>query len=186
MSQQPGQPGQPAQPAQPRYAVSAGILLYRRTGAVDTTSQQDPSGTLEVLLGHMGGPYWAAKDERAWSIPKGEYPDDEAPWDAARREFEEETGHPVPDGPRVDLGQVRQRGGKVVTAYALEGDLDPNSMHSNTFEMEWPPHSGRIQAFPEIDRFEWFRPADARGKLLQSQVELVDRLEQHLAARSAD
>jgi predicted NUDIX family NTP pyrophosphohydrolase len=150
---------------------SAGILLYR----------QDPSGRLEVLVAHMGGPFFAGKDERAWSIPKGEYDAGEAPWDAARREFAEELGQPPPDGPPIELGEVVQRGGKVVTAYALEGDLDPDTVRSNTFELEWPPHSGRRQAFAEIDRVAWLSPEQARPRLLSSQGELLDRLEQHLA-----
>ena len=119
---------------------------------------------MEVLLAHMGGPYFAAKDEGAWSIPKGEYAEDEAPWDAARREFEEETGQPAPDGPAVELGQITQRNGKVVTAYALEGDFDPETMHSNTFELEWPPRSGRMQAYPEMDRAAWFDPDIGPGQ----------------------
>jgi predicted NUDIX family NTP pyrophosphohydrolase len=150
--------------------TSAGILLYRRTAA----------GGVEVLLAHMGGPYWAGKDDGAWSIPKGEYDADERPWDAARREFAEEIGHPAPDGPALGLGSVTQRNGKVVTAYALEGDLDPETMRSNTFELEWPPRSGRMQTFPEMDRAAWFAPDVARVKALASQGELVLRLEQQL------
>ena len=154
----------------PAARTSAGILLYRRT----------PTGALEVLLAHMGGPYFAAKDEGAWSIPKGEYAEDEAPWDAARREFEEETGQPAPDGPAVELGQIKQRNGKVVTAYALEGDFDPETLRSNTFELEWPPRSGRLQEYPEMDRAAWFDPDTARAKVLSSQGELIDRLERTL------
>jgi predicted NUDIX family NTP pyrophosphohydrolase len=150
--------------------MSAGILLFRRTAA----------GAIEVLLAHMGGPYWAGKDDGAWSIPKGEYDADEPPWDAARREFAEEIGQPAPDGPPLDLGSVTQRNGKVVTAYALEGDLDPEAMHSNTFELEWPPRSGRMQTFPEMDRAAWFAPDVARAKALASQGELILRLEQQL------
>ena len=146
--------------------TSAGIVLYRRTSA-----------GIEILLGHMGGPYWARKDEGAWSIPKGEY-DDEEPYAAARREFAEELGHDAPNGVPVDLGQITQRNGKVVTAFALEGDLDAEAVVSNTFELEWPPRSGRVQAFPEIDRAAWFRPDEARAKALASQGELFDR---HLA-----
>jgi predicted NUDIX family NTP pyrophosphohydrolase len=156
--------------------MSAGILLYRRTAA----------GTLEVLLAHMGGPYWSGKDDGAWSLPKGEYDADEPPWDAARREFAEEIGQPVPDGPALDLGSVTQRNGKVVTAYALEGDLDPETMHSNTFELEWPPRSGRMQTFPEMDRAAWFAPDVARAKALASQGELIDRLEQQLGTGPAE
>jgi predicted NUDIX family NTP pyrophosphohydrolase len=151
---------------------SAGIVLYRR---------HDEG--IEILLGHMGGPYWARKDDGAWSIPKGEYDDDEQPLAAARREFAEELGHPAPDGVPVELGQITQRNGKVVTAFALEGDLDAASVRSNVFEMEWPPHSGRLQAFPEIDRAAWFRTAEARTKAVPSQGELFDRLEAHLSGR---
>lgn len=150
-------------------ATSAGIVLYRRTG----------SG-LEILLGHMGGPYWAKKDEGAWSIPKGEYDESEDAYAAARREFEEEIGQPPPSSEPVDLGQVTQRNGKVVTAFALEGDLDPVAVTSNVFELEWPPRSGRTQSFPEIDRAGWFGVAQARTKALASQGELFDRLVAHL------
>jgi predicted NUDIX family NTP pyrophosphohydrolase len=151
---------------------SAGLLLYRvRDGAP------------EVLLGHMGGPFWARKDERAWSIPKGEYGDDEDPLAAARREFVEETGSPPPDGEAVPLGEVRQSGGKRVVAWALEGDLDPATVRSNTFVMEWPPRSGRQQEFPEIDRAAWFDLDAARRKVVKGQVALLDALEQLLALR---
>jgi predicted NUDIX family NTP pyrophosphohydrolase len=156
--------------------MSAGILLYRRTAA----------GALEVLLAHMGGPYWAGKDDGAWSIPKGEYDADEPPWDAARREFAEEIGQPAPDGPPLDLGSVTQRNGKVVTAYALEGNLDAETMHSNTFELEWPPRSGRMQTFPEMDRAAWFAPDVARAKAVASQGELILRLEQQLGTGPAE
>jgi predicted NUDIX family NTP pyrophosphohydrolase len=161
----------PGPSAQRRHSVSAGIVLFRRT----------TPGRLEVLLGHMGGPFWSAKDEGAWSIPKGEYAPEEAPWDAARREFAEEIGQPPPDGPPIELGQITQRNGKVVTAYALEGDLDPEKVVSNTFEMEWPRGSGRRQSFPEIDRVAWFTVAQARPKMTRSQPELLDRLEAHLS-----
>ncbi|MCW2658686.1 MAG: hydrolase [Jatrophihabitans sp.] len=145
---------------------SAGLLLYRRT---------DPQ--VEVLLGHMGGPFWAKKDVGAWSIPKGEYADDEDPLAAARREFEEELGTAPPDEAAYQpLGDVRQRGGKVVTVWAVEGDLDASTIVSNTFEMEWPPKSGRRQAFPEIDRADWFDLASARPKVVGGQVEFLDRL----------
>jgi predicted NUDIX family NTP pyrophosphohydrolase len=148
-----------------RTATSAGIVLYRRT----------PAG-IEILLGHMGGPYWAKKDDGAWSIPKGEYDDSEDPYAAARREFEEELGCAPPDGPPIDLGQITQRNGKVVTAFALEGDLDPATVSSNTFDLEWPPRSGRTQSFPEIDRAAWFAVPAARDKALVSQGDLFDRL----------
>ena len=152
---------------------SAGILLYRRPG-------QEP----EVLLVHPGGPFWAKKDDGAWSIPKGEYADDEDPRAAALREFEEELGTALPDGADalLDLGEVRQRSGKVVAAYALEGDLDASAISSNTFPMEWPPRSGRTQDFPEVDRAGWFAPADARAKLNPAQAELIDRLLERLTA----
>jgi len=146
-------------------ATSAGIVLYRRL----------PEGGFEVLLGHMGGPFWARKDAAAWSIPKGEYEPGDDALAAARREFEEELGHPLPDGQPIDLGEVRQSR-KVVRAWAVEGDLDPATASSNTFEIEWPPGSGKLAAFPEIDRFEWFDPATARTKLVKGQIPLLDRL----------
>jgi predicted NUDIX family NTP pyrophosphohydrolase len=149
---------------------SAGLLLYRRR-----------KGRIEVLLGHMGGPFWARKDERAWSIPKGEHPDAEDALAAARREFAEETGTRPPDGPTLDLGEVRQSGGKRVTAWAVEGDLDPATVKSNTFQLEWPPRSGRRQEFPEIDRAGWFDLDTARRKIVKGQVALVDRLEERLS-----
>lgn len=149
--------------------TSAGIVLYRLRGA-----------GLELLLGHMGGPFWASKDGRAWSIPKGIYEDGEAPLTAARREFEEETGSAPPDGPAIELGEIRQSSGKRVVAWALEGDLDPGAIRSNTFELEWPPRSGRIREFPEIDRAGWFSPAAAREKLVKGQVPFVERLEREL------
>jgi predicted NUDIX family NTP pyrophosphohydrolase len=149
---------------------SAGLLVYRRRA----------DGEVEVLLGHMGGPFWARKDERAWSIPKGEHPDEEDALAAARREFAEETGTAPPDGPTLDLGEVRQSGGKRVTAWAVEGDLDPDRIESNTFELEWPPRSGRRQEFPEIDRASWFDLETARRKVVKGQVPLLDRLERAL------
>ena len=148
---------------------SAGLLLYRRG-----------EGRIEVLLGHMGGPFWARKDDRAWSIPKGEHPETEDALAAAQREFTEETGMPPPDGPTLDLGEVRQSGGKRVTAWAVEGDLDPAAIESNTFVLEWPPRSGRRQEFPEIDRAGLFDLETARRKIVKGQVALVDRLEQRL------
>jgi predicted NUDIX family NTP pyrophosphohydrolase len=151
---------------------SAGILLYRvREGAV------------EVLLVHPGGPFWAKKDLGAWSIPKGEYEQGEDPLTVALREFEEETGHPPPRAGLLELGSVRQRGGKVLTAWAAAGDLDPAAIASNTFTMVWPPRSGTRREFPEVDRAGWFDPAAAREKLLQAQAELVDRLLAALAGR---
>jgi predicted NUDIX family NTP pyrophosphohydrolase len=151
---------------------SAGLLLYRVR-----------HGEPEVLLGHMGGPFWARKDDRAWSIPKGEYGDDEDPLAAARREFAEETGSAPPDGEALTLGEVRQSGGKRVVAWALEGDLDPATVRSNTFVMEWPPRSGRQQEFPEIDRAAWFGLDAARRKVVKGQVPLLDALEQKLSLR---
>jgi predicted NUDIX family NTP pyrophosphohydrolase len=146
-------------------AVSAGLLLYRRRG-----------GRLEVLLGHMGGPYWSRKDDGAWSIPKGLCEPGEDAYAAARREFAEEMGTPPPDGPAIELGEVRQRGGKRVVAWAVEGDLDPATVVSNTFEIEWPPRSGRTQAFPEVDRAEWFDLETARRKLVKAQAAFIDAL----------
>jgi predicted NUDIX family NTP pyrophosphohydrolase len=144
---------------------SAGILLFRRTGA-------DP----EVLLGHMGGPFWAGRDAGAWSVPKGEYGPDEDPLGAARREFEEELGMPPPPGEPVGLGSVRQSGGKVVTVWAVESDLDPRLVVPGTFEMEWPKGSGRSRAFPEIDRVEWFGLVPARSKIVAGQRDFLYRL----------
>lgn len=144
---------------------SAGILLYRKV-----------NGELEVLLGHMGGPFWARRDAGGWSLPKGEYEPDEEPEAAARREFAEELGLAVPEGDLADLGTVRQSGGKVVTVWALEGDLDPAQVVPGTFEMEWPKGSGRIQEFPEMDRFAWFPLPEAREKLLKGQLPFLDRL----------
>lgn len=148
--------------------LSAGVLLYR---VVD--------GVVEVLIVHPGGPFWARKDDGAWSIPKGEYELGEPPWEAARREFAEELGSGVPDGPRTDLGEVRQSG-KVVTAYAVLGDLDVSEIRCNTFELEWPRGSGHIQRFPEVDRAAWLPVAAARLKLLKGQQPLLDRLLAHL------
>jgi predicted NUDIX family NTP pyrophosphohydrolase len=145
--------------------LSAGLLLYRVR-----------EGIVEVLIAHPGGPFWARKDDGAWSIPKGEYADGEDPWVAAHREFEEEIGQPAPAGPRVDLTPVRQPGGKLVTAFAVGGDLDPADARSNTFELEWPRGSGRMRSFPEVDRVEWFTVGRARDKLLKGQRALLDQL----------
>lgn len=143
---------------------SAGILLWKRD-----------AGGVRVLLVHFGGPYWKNKD--VWSIPKGEYEADEDPLSAARREFCEETGHELPAGAAaVSLGDVRQAGGKRVTVYAVRGDFDVDVLTSNTFEMEWPPQSGRRQSFPEIDRAAWFSLSEAREKMLRSQRPFIDRL----------
>ena len=132
-------------------------------------------GGLEVFLVHPGGPFWRKKDLGAWSIPKGEYQEDESPLDAARREFEEETGI-QPKGEFMALGEVRQSGGKVVSAWAFEGDCDPGTIQSNMFSMEWPPRSGEMQEFAEIDRAEWFTIAAAREKILKAQAEFLVRL----------
>ena len=153
---------------------SAGLLLYRRR-----------AGALEVLLVHPGGPFWARRDEGAWSIPKGEHDADEDPLAAARREFAEETGI-APAGEAVALAPIRQKGGKVVRAFALEGDCDPSAVRSNTFVMEWPPRSGRQQEFPEIDRAAWWSIEEAKRKLHSGQVGLVEELETLVAASEAD
>src|SRR3954471_24310927 len=145
--------------------LSAGLLLYRVVG-----------GGVEVLIGHPGGPFWAKRDDGAWSIPKGEYADGEDPWLAARREFEEELGKRPPDGPRIDFPPLRQPSGKVITAFAVRGDLDLDGTVSNTFTVEWPKGSGNIREFPEIDRAGWFSIAEANVKLLKGQRPLLDRL----------
>jgi predicted NUDIX family NTP pyrophosphohydrolase len=145
---------------------SAGILLHRQ-GAIGR----------EVLLVHPGGPFWARKDAGAWSIPKGEVEDSEDPRTCALREFAEETGTVLPDAALEDLGSVKLKSGKLVQAFAVGGDVDPASVSSNTFELEWPPRSGRIRSFPEIDRAEWFDLANARAKMNPAQTEFVDRLE---------
>jgi predicted NUDIX family NTP pyrophosphohydrolase len=145
-------------------ASSAGILMYRRTGP-----------RLEVLLVHPGGPFWRNKDEGAWSIPKGEMDEGEDAAVAARREFLEETGIAV-TGPLEPLGDIRQRGGKRVTAFAVEGDLDVDAIKSNTFEIEWPPKRKKMQSFPEIDRAEWFDLPAAHIKIFVGQRPLLDRL----------
>lgn len=146
-------------------ATSAGLLLHRVRG-----------NDREVFLVHPGGPFWAKKDEHAWSIPKGEFdPDTEDGWATAVREFTEETGFAVPDGDPVPLGEVRQSK-KVVQVWALEGSVDADAVTSNTFEMEWPPRSGRMQSFPEVDRAAWFDLETARTKLHKGQVAIVDRL----------
>jgi predicted NUDIX family NTP pyrophosphohydrolase len=133
-------------------------------------------GEREVLLVHPGGPFWARRDAGAWSIPKGEYTPDEDALAAARREFSEELGVSPPDGDVAELGEIRQRSGKVVRAWALEGDLDVSAVHSNTCEIEWPPRSGQKIEIPEVDRAEWFSLQDAREKINPAQAELLDRL----------
>lgn len=149
---------------------SAGLLVFRTGG-----------GRLEVLLGHLGGPFWARQDAAAWSVPKGEYGDDETPEAAARREFTEELGLPAPTGTLVALGDVRQSGGKTVTVWAVEGDVDPAAVVPGTFSLEWPPRSGRIQEFPEVDRVDWFDLDTARQKLVAGQRAFLDRLADTLA-----
>jgi len=148
---------------------SAGIVLYR-SGAAG----------IEVLLVHPGGPFWAKKDAGVWSIHKGEYEDDEDPLACALREFEEETGTRLGSDDVVELGSVRQKSGKQVTAWAVAGDLDPDTVRSNTFSMEWPPRSGRQAEFPEVDRADWFGLDVAREKLVPAQAELLDRLLQRV------
>jgi predicted NUDIX family NTP pyrophosphohydrolase len=148
---------------------SAGLLMFRRRA----------SG-LEVLLVHPGGPYWQRKEDGAWSLPKGEPEPDEEALAAAKREFAEETGL-APKGPFIPLGTVRQTGGKHVHGFAFEGDCDPASITSNSFEMEWPPHSGKMQSFPEIDRAAWFGLAEAHGKINKAQAAFLDALEAHLS-----
>jgi len=146
-------------------ALSAGLLLYRRS-----------PGVVEVLIGHPGGPFWAGRDEGAWSIPKGEYNSGDDPWTAACREFVEEIGCAAPDGPVLDLGAVKQPSGKVLTVFAVEADLDVRASRSNTFTMEWPRGSGRLQEFPELDRVAWLPVETARIKLLRGQHLFLDRL----------
>lgn len=143
------------------------MLLYRQR-----------EGKSEVLLVHPGGPFWQKRDDGVWSIPKGEIVENETGIEVARREFQEELGIPAPDGALISLGAVRQAGGKVVHAWALPGDLDVTRTTSNTFELEWPPHSGRIQRFPEVDRAAWFDLETARRKLIPAQAAFIDRLEE--------
>jgi len=149
--------------------LSAGILMWRH-GA----------DGVEVLLGHFGGPLWAKKDEGAWAIPKGVVEAGETPEQAARREFQEELGFPA-EGDLVPLGRIRQKGGKYVEAFALEGDLDAGAIRNNHFRLEWPPQSGRMQSFPEIDRAAWFTLPEAREKILPSQGQILDLFEAALA-----
>jgi predicted NUDIX family NTP pyrophosphohydrolase len=149
--------------------TSAGIVLYRKA-----------PGGLEVLLAHPGGPFWANKDEGAWTIPKGEIGEGEEEIVAARREFEEETGF-CPDGPFLDLGEVRQRAGKRVRAWAAEGDADPAACRSNPVTVEWPRGSGKQLTFPEVDRCEWFQPGEAKQRINTAQAVFIDRLEKELA-----
>ena len=145
--------------------LSAGLLLPQHRG-----------GTIEVLIGHPGGPFWARKDEGAWSIPKGEYTSGEDPWVAARREFAEEVGCPAPDGPRLDLGTIKQPSGKMLTVFAVDAGLDIGNFRSNTFTLEWPKGSGHLQEFPELDRVAWLPVQQAEAKLLKGQRIFLDRL----------
>jgi predicted NUDIX family NTP pyrophosphohydrolase len=149
--------------------LSAGLLPFRIRDDV-----------VEVLIGHPGGPFWAKKDDGAWSILKGEYVDGEDPWEVAQREFTEETGLAPPAGEPIAFDPVRQPSGKVLTAFAVHGDIDVGDAHSNTFEIEWPRGSGRMRAFPEIDRVQWFCVAQARAKLLTGHRPILDRLMAHL------
>ena len=151
--------------------MSAGILMFRRRDAA-----------LQVLLVHPGGPFWKNKDAGAWSIPKGEYAESEDPLTAAKREFQEETGIEA-QGELIPLGQVRQSGGKTVWAWAMEGDCAPLEIRSNTFSLEWPPKSGRMQQFPEIDRAEWFDVGKARTRIVKAQSEFLERLAHEPAVR---
>lgn len=150
--------------------LSAGLLLYRDTDCC-----------IEVLIGHPGGPFWSGKDDGAWSIPKGEYSAGEDPWTVARREFAEETGKPPPAGARLALAPVRQPGGKIITAFAVHGDLELTGTSSNTFSLEWPPGSGTVREYPEIDRLSWCSLAAARSKLVRGQRPLLDQLQDVLA-----
>jgi predicted NUDIX family NTP pyrophosphohydrolase len=152
---------------------SAGLLMFRRVAA---------EGGIEVLLAHPGGPFFAKKDLGAWSIPKGEVDPGEDPRACAVREFAEETGLSLQIGHFIELGNIKQRGGKTVQAWAFEGDCDPAALVSNHFELEWPPRSGRLQSFPEVDRLEFFALAEARLKINPAQVELLGRLEKALVA----
>jgi predicted NUDIX family NTP pyrophosphohydrolase len=145
--------------------LSAALLLYR-----------DTEGGVEVLIVHPGGPFWARKDEGAWSIPKGEYLEGDDPWVAAQREFLEELGKPPPEGPRIDFAPLKQPSGKVITAFAVRGDLNLEGTVSNTFTLEWPKGSGNIREYPEIDRVGWFSVAEANTKLLKGQRPLLDHL----------
>ena len=160
-----------ARPRKPKVdktgRTSVGVLLWRSR-----------KGRLEVLLGHPGGPYFVGKDADHWTVLKGEVEPGEDLIAVARREFAEETGHQVPDGPLIDLGEIRQKSGKRVLAWGVNGDLDAETAVSNSFEMEWPPRSGRIREFPEIDRVAWFDLGEARVKIKAAQAAFLDRLEQ--------
>ncbi|MET8484094.1 NUDIX domain-containing protein [Streptomyces tendae] len=148
---------------------SAGLLLHR----------PGPTGELQVLLGHMGGPFYTRREAGAWTVPKGEYDPAEPAWEAARREFREELGLAPPEGEAVPLGEVRQAGGKVVTVWAVAADLDPAAVVPGTFTMEWPPRSGRTEEFPELDRVAWFGLDRAREVIVKAQAAFLDRLAEH-------
>ncbi len=152
---------------------SAGLLLYRRT-------KPDP----EVLLVHPGGPFWIRKDDGAWSIPKGLFEGDESPLAAAKREFKEETGF-LPRGPFIELGGFKQPGSKVILAWAVEGDFDPRNLKCNSFSMEWPPKSGHMQEFPEVDRAAWFEISEADRKITKGQMPIIQELFHHLDVESS-
>jgi predicted NUDIX family NTP pyrophosphohydrolase len=154
--------------------LSAGLLVYRIS----------ESGVVDVVIAHPGGPFWAKKDEGAWSVPKGEYEEGADPLAAAEREFAEEIGQPAPAGARIELGEITQPGGKRVTVWAVQGDLDVSGARSNSFEMEWPKGSGRVMEFPEVDRVEWVAAGLARVKLLHGQVPFIDRLMEAVGDRS--
>ena len=153
--------------------LSAGLLLYRST----------PDGDLEVLVVHPGGPLWKNKDDGVWSVPKGEVDGADEPAATAEREFGEELGSAAPPGPRIDLGEITQRSGKRVKAWAVAGDLDVTTTRSNSFEMQWPPRSGQMQSFPEVDRAAWFTLTEARRKLVEAQGPFLDRLARALAGQ---
>jgi predicted NUDIX family NTP pyrophosphohydrolase len=153
---------------------SAGILLFRGRGA-----------QLRLLLVHPGGPFWAKKDLGAWSIPKGEHEEGDVPLAVARREFQEELGEPAPAGDAIELGELVQPSRKRIVAFAIEGDFDPSRLKSNLFEMEWPPKSGRLQSFPEVDRAAWFTLDEACEKILPGQRPFIDRLLERLSQQSA-
>ena len=148
---------------------SAGMLMFRGRGS-----------ELRLLLVHPGGPFWAKKDEGAWSIPKGEYDEGDDPLAVARREFEEELGSPTPAGDVIELGELEQPSRKLITAFAVAGDFDTSRLRSNLFELEWPPRSRRMQSFPEVDRAQWFTPDEAMAKILPGQRPFIDRLLERL------
>lgn len=153
--------------------VSAGLLLFRRREA-----------GVEVLIAHMGGPFWARRDDGAWTVPKGLIEPDEDPLGTARREFEEELGSSAPPGPYIELGEITQSSGKIVHAWGVEGDFDPNGLRSNLMQVEWPPRSGKLREYPEIDRAEWMRPEEIGDRLIKGQIAFVERLVEALDGRA--